>query len=158
MNRETRQIIFNQLEILKLLDPDQAEHYGKQQQIVDRGFSSFYEEVLTVDEHEVSASMQREVIDILDMFRSLNSAITGGWAPSDINDARFQGFDANNDDHFGFARFLLDVQGRFAESAPNKNSHSSLSIEKYRSMLREWAKVGNKFKLTNEEAEAIIKA
>jgi uncharacterized protein len=158
VNRETRQIIFNQLEILKLLNPEQAYHYGKQQQIVDRGFSHFYAEVLTVDEHEASTSMQREVIDILDMFRALSSAIREGWVPSDKDDARFQGFDANNDDHYSFAHFLLDVQGLFQESAPNKNSHSSFSIEKYRSMLREWAKLGNKFKLTDEEAEAIIKA
>ncbi len=158
MNRETRQIIFNQLEILKLLDPEQADRYGKQQQIVDRGFSHFYEEVLTVDKHEASSSMQQEVIDILNMFRALNRAIDDGWVPSDKDDARFQGFDANNDDHYSFAHFLLDVQRRFDESAPNKNSHSSFSIEKYRSMLREWAKVGNKFKLTEEEAEAIIKA
>lgn len=158
MNQETRQIIFNQLEILKKLDPANADHFNKQQHIIDRGYTRLYPDVLTVDEDEASDAMQKEVFDVLDMFRALNLAMIAGWKPSNAHDARFQGFDANNDDHYGFAGFLLDVHGRFIESAPNKNSHSSHSIQKYRDMLGEWSKAANKFKLTVAEAEAIIRA
>lgn len=159
MNRETRQIIYNQLEILKKVDQSGAKDYEIQQQIIDGGYTTRYGEVLTVQEQEVSEHVQREVFDILDMFRALDNAIAVGWKPATPADAKFQGFDGNNDgDYYSFAQHLLDVENLFAESAPMKNSHSSGTIERYRRMLNEWKKAPHPFRLTHAEADAIIAA
>lgn len=159
MNRETRQIIYNQLEILKKVDPSGAKDYEIQQQIIDGGYTTRYGEVLTVRENEVSEEVQREVFEFLEMFRALDNAMVVGWKPANVRDAKFQGLDGNNDDeHYAFAQHLLDVENLFAESAPMKNSHSSGTIERYRRMLNEWTKAPHPFRLTQAEADAIIAA
>jgi uncharacterized protein len=159
MNRETRQIIFNQLEILKKVDPSGAKDYEIQQRIIDGGYTSRYGEVLTVREHEVGDQVQREVYDFFDMFRALDNALALGWTPDDVSDAKFQGLDGNNDDeYYSFAQHLLDVEGLFGESAPMKNSHSSGTIDRYRRMVNEWKKAPAPYRLTHAEADAIIAA
>jgi uncharacterized protein len=159
MHRETRQIIYNQLEILKKVDPSSAKDYEIQQQIIDGGYTTRYGEVLTVQEQEVPDHVQREVFDVLDLFRALDNAIVVGWKPANVADAKFQGFDGNNDgDYYAFAQHLLDVEGLYGESAPMKNSHSSATIDRYRRMLNEWKKAAAPYRLTDAEADAIIAA
>lgn len=159
MDRATRLIISNQLEILKHLNPDQKDEYERQQEIVRSGYTSRYNEVFNdLSEEEADTKMQQEVWDILGMFRALNFARLGGWAPSDPASAAYKGFDANNDPHQWFAAHLLDTSRLFEESAPNKNSHSSASLLTYRRMLAVWKKSANTYQITNDEAEAIIKA
>lgn len=159
MDRATRLVISNQLEILKHLDPSQKEEYELQQDIIRSGYTSRYNEVFhDLSEDEADAKMQEEVWDILGMFRALHYARTRGWSPSDPDAAVYEGFDANNDPHQWFAGHLLDRSGLFAELAPNKNSHSIASLPKYRRMLTTWKKAANKYELTDNEAEAIITA
>ena len=159
MNQETRQIIYNQLEILKKLDPDNAADYKVQQEIVADGYTSRYSEVLTVSKEEVSAAVQQEVYDTLEMFRALNTALKNGWAPENIEAAKFRGYDGNNhDEHYSFAHHILDVKHLFDESAPMRNSHNIASVEKYRRMVAVWKTSAVTYELTNAEAEAIIAA
>ena len=157
MDRTARLLIWNQLEILKTLNPSDATNYESKQEIVASGYSSRYEEIFgQVTAEEASKEMQEEVKDILDMFRALSNATQSGWVPSDPRRAKFEGFDANNDDHYSFAGHLIDEAGLWPESAPNKNSHSSATLDRYRRMLERWHKVVNRYKLTANEAEAII--
>src|SRR5687768_8425030 len=102
--------------------------------------------------------MQREVMQVLDMYRALNIAKVRGWKPSDASKAGFQGFDANNESHYHYAHHILDVANLFAESAPNKNSHGSTTMSDYLPMLRAWRKAPNPFALSDAEAEAVITA
>ncbi|WKT91479.1 YfbU family protein [Brucella anthropi] len=159
MDRATRLVISNQLEILKHLDPDQKEEYELQQEIIRSGYTSRYNEVFNdLSEEEADAKMQQEVWDILGMFRALNNARLRGWVASDPEAAKYEGFDANNDPHQWFAAHLLDNSDLFEESAPNKNSHSVSTLPTYRRMLAVWKKSVDMYKLTDEEAEAIITA
>lgn len=159
MDRATRLIISNQLEILKHLDPAQSEEYEHQQEILRSGYTSRYNEVFNdLSEEEADEKMQQEVWDILGMFRALNNARLDGWVPSDPDAAKYEGFDGNNDPHYWFAGHLLDRSKLFAESAPNKNSHSITSLPTYRRMLAVWRKSADIYKLTHVEAEAIITA
>lgn len=159
MDRATRLVISNQLEILKHLDPDQKEEYELQQEIVRSGFTSRYDKVFNdLSEDEADANMQKEVWDILGMFRALHFAQLRGWMPSDPSRAKYEGFDANNDPHQWFANHLLNTSELFEESAPNKNSHSTSTLPMYRRMLVVYRKVADAYKLTDVEAEAIISA
>jgi len=159
MKRETRLILWNQFEILKSLYPDDEKDYDLKQQIVAAGYSSQYENIFTsISDEEASSQMQREVLSTLDMFRALDIAKRNGWTPSAPDKVKFNGFDGNNDPHYFFARYLLDARGLFQESAPNKNSHSSVSLDKYLRMVEIWSTAVDKFDLTSAEAEAIIAA
>lgn len=159
MDRATRLIISNQLEILKHLDPDQSEEYDLQQEIVRSGYTSRYNEVFhDLTDEEADEKMQQEVWDILGMFRVLSIAQHNGWAPSDPDAAKFGGFDGNHDPHHFFAGHLIDKSNLFEESSPNKNSHSSSSLPRYRRMLAVAKKAAIFHELTDAEAEAIITA
>lgn len=157
MDRETRLIIWNQFEILKALYPTDADDLTRKQDIVASGYTSRYGDLMPqIDPDEADQVMQKEVIDILQMYRALEDAKVAGWAPSESRYSSFQGFDGNNDNHYAFAGFLLNTEGLFSESAPNKNSHSSGTISIYRNMLARWDEIGRKYPLKPEEAEAII--
>lgn len=159
MDRETRFIIWNQLEILKKLEPSEADDIELQQEIIAAGYTTQYDDVMpSIRDNEASEDMQREVMDTLDMFRALNHAKSNGWTPSNPALSKFRGYDGNNDPHYFFAQYLLDMRKKWAESAPNLNSHSSATIEKYRAMLKVWKVAANKFSLTPVEAETIITA
>ncbi len=159
MDRSTRLILWNQFEILKLLDPTNAKDYDLKQDIVGTGYATQYSDVYTnISDQEASADMQRETLEVLEMFRALYNAELDGWKPSDPTRTKFGGFDGNNDDHYFFAQFLLDQRGLYTESAPARNSHSSATIERYRRMISAWKKAANRYHLTETEAEAILAA
>lgn len=159
MDRATRLVISNQLEILKYLNPDRAGDYDLQQDIIRSGYTSRYSEVFSeLSENEADANMQEEVWDILGMFRALHYARKRGWSPSDPDAATYEGFDANHDPHQWFAGHLLDKSRLFGELAPNKNSHSSASLPKYRRMLKAWKQAEDAYDMTDAEAEAVIAA
>ena len=159
MDRTTRLIIWNQLEIMKLLQPAQAADLSTEQEIIADGYTSRYGEVLQhISAEEASEEMQREVWSILDMFRALDTAKHNGWTPSDPSAARFRGFDGNNDDHYHFAQHLLDQALLYDESAPNKNSHSQSTLHQYRRMLRALENASDAHQLTASEAESVITA
>ncbi|WP_276120397.1 YfbU family protein [Pararhizobium qamdonense] len=159
MNRADRLILWNQLEILKAQNPNQAADYDLQQDIVAHGYTTLYSDVFhCVTEDEASLLMQREVWETLDMFRALANAKQGGWVPSVPGREVFEGFDANNDEHYWFADYLLSKANLYQESAPNKNSHNVATVSRYRRMLTAWEAAVEKHKLTAAEAEAVLLA
>lgn len=52
----------------------------------------------------------------------------------------FNGFDANNDPHFGVARTMIEELGEFSTSRKgvNLNSHSQTSLPRYRRMVEKF--------------------
>lgn len=126
-------------------------------EIVESGYEVFYDDLLLgMRENGTSSAVTAEVFDILDMYRALDSAKRNGLTVSGSY-ATFQGFDGNNDPHCGFARFLLDVQGKYPESAPSKNSHSSATISAYRRMVSTWKSLGSIHALSQSDVDAILK-
>lgn len=159
MDRAARLILWNQFEILKTINPTQAAAYDLQQDIVAHGYTTLYPDVFnSVTEKEAEAFMQQEVWDILDMFRALANAKHAGWVPTAPGDELYEGFDANNDDHYWFAEYLLDKSNKYYESQPNKNSHSITTLPRYRRMLDVWNSAVERHKLTATEAEAVMLA
>lgn len=158
LTRAERMMLYNQYEILKILDPDSAKNYEENQEIVSHGFEIFYGELnLAIYENTFSAEDAREVLDILSMFRAikfscdrLNYTPKSPWA-------KFEGFDANEGDgRYSFARFLRRTQGKFVEfaDAPD-NSHSSGSLGMYRRMLERWNALGEKYDMTEDQIEEV---
>lgn len=153
-----RTTLWNQLEILKQLQPQKAEAFEVQQKILESGFSTQYWELtghISANEH--AAEMQTEVLDILNMFRALHTAKNDGWTPRNSDISTFQGFFGNDpSSHFSFAQFLLDTKGLFLESKGcPRNSGSGKILSIYRKMLKKWQVATNKFDLSAEEADDI---
>jgi uncharacterized protein YfbU (UPF0304 family) len=88
----------------------------------------------------------RETCDILDMYRLLTSSfdrlsptdqqqVRAGAAPYD-DFIKFQGFDGNNDDHYGIVHYLTEQLDRYPEhKGQHLNSHTSTTLPKYQRML-----------------------
>lgn len=149
----------NQLLIMKEIEAGDLtpEQYDEKIQIVEGGYERLYPELLHgLNEDGTSDEVIAEVFDILDLYRALDTARQNGLTMPDKGYATFSGFDANNDEHYGFSVFLLDVQGRYEESAPAKNSHSSGTMSRYRRMLAAWEKQGKPFTLDQAGVDAIF--
>ena len=150
-----RLLLRNQLKIMKALNvPDNSpDQYDEQIAVLDGGYEVYYPDVLSgLNRSGTDASVTAEVLEILDMFRALDSAKRKGLTVS----GEFEGFDANNDPHYGFAYFVLNVQGSYAESAPARNSHSSTTLPRYRNMVSTWQSLGRSHTLSQADVDAIL--
>lgn len=161
MTPTERVILYNQYEILKRLNSDQATYYEEKQAIVERGFEQFYSQLNeSIQEGSIPRHVTEHVMNTLDMFRAIhNSAKRLGYTPKSPW-ATFQGYDGNETDgHYAAAQFLRRTQGKWSEqSAAPDNSHSSGSVGHYGRMLEVWESLGRKFDLTADEIEKIAEA
>lgn len=154
-----RATLWNQLEILKVLQPEKSATFAMQQEILESGLSTQYWELtghISAKEH--GTEMQGEVLDIMNMFRALSIAKRGGWAPQDTSASTFRGFEEeDHNGHFAFSQFLLDTKGLFAESKNcPRNSQDNTVLEAYRKMLKKWKLATNQFELSQEDADHIV--
>jgi len=138
----------NQFEILARLGDDRRP-YAEWIEILERGHALLYGELFSdLDADGVDPADAREVLDILDIFRALDDA-TGRGVPIPAcasGRERFAGFDANTErSHYAFARFVIEVQGRYAESS-HVNAHCP-TLSRYRELVRRWADMGKAFPL-----------
>lgn len=156
-----RLLLRNQLSIMKALAIPMAspKQYDELIEIVESGYELYYPDVaMGVQAPGASSAVTAETLEILDMFRALDAARQAGLKVSGgTGHASFAGFDGNNDPHYGFAGFLLDVRGYYAESAPSKNSHSSMTISTYRRMVSVWQSLGRGHSLSQADVDAILK-
>lgn len=161
MTPTERLIIWNQYEILRLLDKSENDYYAEKQEIVANGYEPYYPQLNpSIVEEPTSAELCEEVEDILDMFRAIKfSCDRLGYTPKSPR-ANFNGFDANaTTGHYGIAVFLRRKQKKWEELADrDDNSHSMASLPSYRAMLKEWRQRGKSFELTASDIEAIADA
>lgn len=157
-----RLLLRNQLEILKHLQAplQSTASYDEHIAILEAGYEVFYDEVLLgVSETATPVSVTKEVLDILDLYRALDNAKRNGVtipAGGPYSYPDFVGFDGNNEgEHLRFARFLIDVQGKYVESGPSKNSHHH-TLSTYQGMLQRWKANGQNHKLSQAEVDAIV--
>ena len=112
----------------------------------------------------------RETIDILDMW----AIVEDGYAAlSDEEKSKvaiaqkignkapkFNGFDGNNDPHFGIAQHFIQKMGRFQHFSNHPlNSHSQSSLLRYRKMFETFQDIRPKLDgrtLTSEELISIL--
>lgn len=157
-----RLILRNQLTIMKALKVPNisSSQYDEMIEIVESGYEIFYSDVLSgVSEDDTPRTVTKEVLDILDLFRALHDAEQNGVKLNPGRGyAKFAGFDGNaSTGHLGFSRFLLDVQGKYQESAPARNSHSGGTLAVYQRMVATWKSLGGRYQLSQADADAILK-
>lgn len=136
-----RATLANQFKILSFLDTTNAESHLTDAEIFENGYTGLYTEALQhINSEETSREVCKETHDILTMFRYISNAVDrltpAEKAALDLNRIKFDGFDANNDDHYHFATFMIEKQEKYTEhSGHDINSHSMASMIRYRKML-----------------------
>ncbi|SEL86862.1 hypothetical protein SAMN05443999_1098 [Roseovarius azorensis] len=112
----------------------------------------------------------KETADILDMWSLLETAYERlEEADKDKVKAAnhghgpvFSGFDGNNDDHFGVAKHFIEVMDRFAHfEGRDLNSHSQMSLPRYRQMYPKFEELRAKLAdrdLTADEIISVLQA
>lgn len=101
-----------------------------------------------------SAAVVKETCDIMSMWTVIEREYATldqsekDQLKSDLrlrNDPRFEGFDGNNDAHYGVARHLVTQLGRFSNfSSRDLNSHSAMSLPRYLEMLPKYRAVATR--------------
>lgn len=140
-----RLILANQYKILsdlsRLRDDDyQAERNLVNKEIFENGYEGEYLEVFQGYDEVVSVEVSEETSAILNMYNRINDAIEiltpEEKSNLDLDKIAFEGFDANNDDHYRYLRFITEKLDKWEKyKNVNLNSHSIYSIRKYRKML-----------------------
>lgn len=147
----------NQFEILARLGDD-GRPYAEWIEILEQGHALLYGEMFSdLDADGVDPADAREVLDILDVFRALDEAKERGVTiPASASGRdQFAGFDANTEPrHYAFARFVIEVQGRYAESS-HANSHRP-TLSGYRELVRRWADIGKAFPLDASQVSVLL--
>jgi uncharacterized protein len=108
-----------------------------------------------------------ETVDILNMYRLLTSSFEKLSEPEkkrveaevDVfkDYVKFQGFDANNDEHYGVVSYLVKDLRRFEELKDTYlNSHSIATLTTYRNMLQVFNTMGPTYPRDGLSADQII--
>jgi uncharacterized protein len=114
----------------------------------------------------------KETCNILDMYRSIEPSFTKLNEPEKERVKResdpfgdyvkFQGFDGNHDAHYGILSDLVNVLEKYEERNDGiVNSHSSVSLPKYRKMLAVFHSMPDPYLhdgLTGDQIIQILKA
>lgn len=165
-DKKDRIILINQYKILAALDTDDRSHYKELIDILENGYSVFYNMIDQWVSDDMPSEDGRFVLDVLDLYRAIED-LKRSTKDAHITSHRysyFRGFDGNNEtEHMGFCRFLIETQGKFQEQKPyllkndNLNSHMPM-IPKYSRMLQKRKELNIDFSLTSEEAIQIMDA
>ena len=165
LNKIERLIISNQFKILEKLYPEEAEYYSKNRKALENGYKLHYQWIFENIYDEMSEEECQEVIDILNMYRSLTFSYQKLSDKSGIeeSDIRFPGFDGNNEiSQYSYTNYFTLELNRFNELTNGSeyadfNSHCEM-LDCYRRMLAEWNKYDDKQNLTKEKINSILKA
>ncbi|UQD57446.1 YfbU family protein [Flavobacterium sp. K5-23] len=134
-----RQLLANQFKILSKIDPTEKRNEAKIE-ILEKGYTGRYFELFDITIEEIPFTICDETEQILNMYRRIATTME---TLSDVdkenineNTIAFEGFDANNDPHYHYMRFMVEKLNLWEEyRGVLLNSHNSLCINKYRKML-----------------------
>ncbi len=169
LTRAERLALYNQYLILERLYADDADEYAKAREVVSSGYELNYDWIAErIYRQTVSADRCREVLDILEMFRTLERSYDQLDQKPDVkeSDVRFHGFDGNSEtDYLGYARFVMEKEGLYTDLAhgegfgDNLNSHMP-TLWRYIPMLREWQQIptSQRYELDAEGIALIVAA
>lgn len=160
---QQRALLINQFEILKAIEPERAKDHDEKIEILANGYSIFYDDVIWVSD-DMPEDDCRFVLDVLSMYRSLEAFFRDNPDSPALSEyySRYRGFDGNDETNlYGFARFLIETQGKFQEQRDNPefefNSHSHVAGQ-YQRMVAAWERADKKYQLTADEVDAIVGA
>jgi uncharacterized protein len=161
-NKFERRLLANQYQILSLLDQNNADHYEKMQEALEKGYESYYhDEIFGWIFDGLAESESTLVIDAMDMYFAIQRAYDALDDKAETEEWRtkFPGFDGNHETaYMGYARFVVEKEGRFRFLKPYKedfNSHTPM-LDRYRRMIDNWKLTSNHYELTQEEIIAIL--
>ena len=140
LSKKDRLILFNQYRILEKLYPDEEKDCQLAQKILLDGYELEYDGLVEMM-GDVSREVCNEVLDILQMFRSLYFSYEklDDKLGIDEYDVKFQGFDGNEEgQYYSYAEFFILDKRRYEEfSNCEINSHCN-KLPQYRDMLNVW--------------------
>jgi uncharacterized protein YfbU (UPF0304 family) len=162
LNKFERLLLANQYHVLSLLEQSNSAHYEKMQEALENGYESYYEdEIFRWIFDGLSVSECALVIDAMDMYSAIQRSYDALDDKAEIEEGRtkFPGFDGNHETaYMGYARFVVEKEGRFRFLKPYKedfNSHTPM-LDRYRRMIDNWKLTSNHYELTQEEIIAIL--
>ncbi len=163
ISKKDRVLLINQYKILSAIKPDESDHYNELIDILENGYEIFYSMIDEWISDEMPSDEGRFVLDILDLYRAIEyfKRSTKSEAISKNHFSVFAGFDGNNETQYmGFARFLIETQGKFSEQEQyfrqndHLNSHMPM-VSKYKKML-DTSKNYDIWNMTEDQALAIL--
>lgn len=167
LSDKDRVLLINQYEILSRLDPENEKHYRERIEVLQRGYKIFYSMIDEWIGEEMPEDASRFVLQILTFYRHIESYKKKNPEDREIIDhyyAVFLGFDGNEEsNYFGFARFLIEAQGKFPEQKPywqktdGLNSHAPM-VEKYERIIAKWTETGGGYEFGRERILSILNA
>lgn len=154
-----------QLLILEKLYPEEADHYAKHRKALEEGYALHYDWMVEHLYDELSEAECREVLDVLDMYRAIDTTFKSLESSDVLRQhylAKFRGYDGNNETaQMGYARYFIVDLDRYSElketEYPYFNSHAPM-IESYRAMLVRWRECPNKFSMSRAELSTVLGA
>jgi len=166
LTKKDRIFLINQYRILASLYENESDHYNELIEILQSGYEIFYSMIDEWVFDDMPKERGRLVLSILDFYRAIEDLKRS--CKSEVLTEHyysfFRGFDGNNEtEYMGFARFLINNQGKFAEQQQylmkndSLNSHMPM-VEKYQRILDKWKELGKNWKLTEEQAIEILNA
>jgi len=171
ITKTERAILVYNLKILKILKPEESEEYQQKIDILSRGFTYLYEEVLGISpDPEIPEETCKFAWDVLTMYRYINNFIRDNPDSEVVNHhyAIFPGFDASSESEYFFVAFIINERKDFSEQIEHRkqndnfNSHCEMGYI-YRRMLKKFEEFRSRINtvrkyLTEKEVLEILNA
>lgn len=167
MDAMQRASLITQLQILKAVDPNSASDYDERIEILQSGYTIFYNQAIGVTGDEMPEDRCRFVLDVLDMYRMIEDYKANNPSDQTVSGhlrGHFCGFDGNNEvSYLRFASFLIDTQRKYQEQKAymarndQMNSHMPM-VSTYRKMLSAWKALSNPHHPTQADVMALLNA
>jgi len=161
-----RLMLSNQFKILEGLYPEEKEYYEVRRKAIEEGYTLHYREAFEVlNEDEMTEKESQEVLDILNMYRSITFSYNKLENKTGIKEEsiKFKGFDLNDSEEakrLMYTRYFIIELDRFRELTYGEkrrdfNSHWPM-LNKYRKMLEVWESMDKRHQLTRAEIISLI--
>lgn len=163
LTKKERLAFIYQLKILEALYPTEAPYFAQNRTALENGFSLHYSDLSESLNDELSEEQCKEVLDILDMYRSITFGLRdldGGDALRNHPRAKFIGFDGNNEGQLmAYVRYFIVDLERYDElkegKLPSFNSHMRM-LPTYQRMLERWKPNIKKFELSRDDIATVL--
>jgi uncharacterized protein YfbU (UPF0304 family) len=143
LTRVERKSLWNQIEILKHLDPTSKDHLEIHQQILEYGYQPLYKNLFEpIDRRELTQSEVSLVYDVLSMFEGFQRFEERTGTKLEGLFTKFLGFSGNDETELmAFSKFTVEKQKRWEYlNIREFNSHFPL-VDVYRRMVTAWLKI-----------------
>jgi len=149
LTKKDRLILYNQYEILKLLnsnDEHTVKQYEVTQEILANGYKNNYNDLIEWMADDITEKVSKFVLDVLQLYRTLDTSYNAlperEKEQINVKDIRYAGFDGNEEcDYYAYANFILKIKGWYEEIYNNgkyiENSHYNV-VPRYTKMLETW--------------------